>query len=405
MSAGGVLLPELAAQVDDLARQVEELRSMPQDTIGTTNTYLMKQLFGMNWRGGWDREAAYEPENVVRYKRKAYVNIDPVAAFPAPGLVPPPTGAEAKTRLVNFPQNASGITQYINEGEEIEGYLEPTGIRLVEPYGGVAVAKLYELRVPNGSKLTVPAQSPTLLPPLPYICHYALYDSDGKEFLGNTPEIKEFKVVGGSDPTLFYLVVFAAIEGGPPKPILQPVPFVLNVTCSGGFTNAPGNTPPSEDRSHWALIAGESGGATSSAGSLEVHGSLVLPAGAPGVIAKLSPSIIGWDHSAGAWSAENHRYTASKPGIYSVSVSFQGEETVPVGGWTDVTAAKNGVSVGSIYARNMSSSGSAGPEGGCTGLVSMNGTTDFLELFGGAHTGTGANVKGIATLAIAYVGE
>jgi hypothetical protein len=37
-SPGGVLLPELSDRVDELDRQLRELRDTPQDTIGTTNT-------------------------------------------------------------------------------------------------------------------------------------------------------------------------------------------------------------------------------------------------------------------------------------------------------------------------------------------------------------------------------
>jgi hypothetical protein len=393
-----VALPELSDRVEQLAQELDELRNTPQDTIGTTNTYLMKTITGMNWLGGWNREDAYEPENVVRYKGRSYVNIAPVPAFPAPGILPPPKGSFAATQLANFPQNATAISQYIDEAEEIEDLLLPTSVRLPTTFSGQSVGKLYQFRTPNGAKVSLPADPEVL--PEHWVCHYELYNSNGERLLGNAPSIKEFAVVGGADPTLFFLLVIAVNENGP-MPITAPVPYLLKLTSSGGFTNEPGNAPPSSDPTHWALISGAA--STSTATTTEVKGELVLPAGGPGVLAKLEPNVTDWDVS-GWWNPATHRYTPGLAGIYSVSVAFQGLETVPSGGWTDVAASKNGTSLGNIYARNMSSSASAGPEGGCTGYVNMNGSTDFLEVWGGAHTGGGASVKGIVFLAIDYVG-
>lgn len=146
---------------------------------------------------------------------------------------------------------------------------------------------------------------------------------------------------------------------------------------------------------------GGEGGTGKADGSLHVHGELNLPGGAPGVLKKLAPAVVDWDTSAW-WDPVGHRFVPQKPGIYLVSVAFEGFESVAAGKWTDVAAARNGVLLGDVFSRQMSSSGEAGPEGGCTGLVKMNGTTDALEIWGGALM---AALKGEAFLAIAYLGH
>jgi hypothetical protein len=142
-------------------------------------------------------------------------------------------------------------------------------------------------------------------------------------------------------------------------------------------------------------------------GSAQIQGKTPLAEGPPGTVVKLPIATVDWDVS-GWWDAGAKRFVPQKKGLYLVTIAWFGEQSVEPAHWSDIAAAKNGVVVGSIFSRQQSASNAAGPEGGTSGIVQMNGTTDFLELFGGCVNGAavgGGPLAGIGFLGIAYLGE
>lgn len=158
----------------------------------------------------------------------------------------------------------------------------------------------------------------------------------------------------------------------------------------------------------WRAVGGGGGGGTpKAAGSCQVRGETPLTEHAPGVEAKLAVATVDWDVSEW-WDAANHRFIPQLPGVYLVSVAFQGAQAVTEKKWSDVLAAKNGVALPNVFSRQQSVSSEVGPEGGASGLVEMNGSTDFLEIWGACVNGGavgGGPLAGEAILGIAYFGE
>lgn len=142
-------------------------------------------------------------------------------------------------------------------------------------------------------------------------------------------------------------------------------------------------------------------------GSAQIQGKTPLAEGPPGTLVKLPISVVNWDVS-GWWDAGAKRFIPQRKGLYLVSIAWFGEQSVEPAHWSDICAAKNGALIVSIFSRQQSASNAAGPEGGTSGIVVMNGTTDFLELFGGCVNGAavgGGPLQGIGFLSIAYLGE
>lgn len=161
------------------------------------------------------------------------------------------------------------------------------------------------------------------------------------------------------------------------------------------------------DGGKWHSIGGGGGGSSKALGSLQVKGETPLTEHAAGVEAKLLVATVDWDISAW-WDAENHRFTPQKKGIYIVSVAFAGGQAVEKEKWSDIVAFKNGAALANVFSRQQSVSSLVGPEGGCTGLVKMNGSTDYIEIWGACVNGGavgGGPLAGTAILNVAYLGE
>jgi hypothetical protein len=132
-----------------------------------------------------------------------------------------------------------------------------------------------------------------------------------------------------------------------------------------------------------------------SLGMVHVQGEVNVSCGVPGSTEKLHVSEVEWDTDTG-WESESYQYTPHEAGVYLVTVGFQAYEAMPSGGYSDITAFKNGVDVPDVYLRSQSASSSLGSEGGAAGEVYMNGTTDHLEVWGGCPTYAVSHLKGLA---------
>jgi hypothetical protein len=452
---------EIPGVVDDLAQRlavVEKQLAVPpvQDTIGSVNTTFINAKgqiepipVGMNWRGAWNSPGGYAADDVVKYRGHLYICTQPVPESVG-GLLSPALLVPIKEKLTAmgllFPEGGAGWGEGVFEQAITPQNRLITNPNFVNLVGGRCHCWQFQVeRKALGEEVLVEPR---------------LWDALGNELAPKTaleeaegewirrPRNMLYKFAIGAGETIEHREPSERIPNVPPPHAInlntaslwpggvgvekrefvivltggkhEPTGGESGITLPQGYTlslSSPnlrepigvGNPPPTVDTEHWERVTGEiseggSGAIGKAEGSAKVQGELTLPAGAPGVIAKLEPNTVDWDISSW-WNGGTHRFTPQKAGIYFASCAFQGFETVPVGGWTDVTVAKNGTSLGDIYARNMSSSASAGPEGGDAGLVKMNGSTDYLELWGGAHTGTGASVKGAAFLAVAYHGH
>jgi hypothetical protein len=269
MSPGGVILPELSDRVDELERQLAELRDAPQDTIGSTTTEFInakgevesvQQPGGMTWIGHWRSNEGYELENVVRYKAKSYVCIQPVPVFPrglGPGVkklqlgpadtVLPPL--DLLTTGIGFGGALEITDQYWNSGGE------------GEVIGGNVKGQCWQINAESAAaKLTIP-------PPalgLGLLCFMEVYcsqlDAKGRNLPLATGNFKEFKELKLEKLTPHYVIVWGGetekIIGGKIVRVNE-LPLAYELAVSGGeFTGLAGNPPPPNDPTHWALLAG-----------------------------------------------------------------------------------------------------------------------------------------------------
>jgi hypothetical protein len=138
-----------------------------------------------------------------------------------------------------------------------------------------------------------------------------------------------------------------------------------------------------------------------------ITGSLSMPGeGSPGVFVKIQCNTVVVD-SAGWWNTGTKRYVPQVAGRYSVSADFTGTAAGVAGGFWDLAVSRNGATgaapaTNGAYLNRQPSSATFGPDMQSCGEFIMNGTTDYIELFGGASSGTA--ITGSEVLNIVYIG-
>lgn len=236
---------------------VDEAASQPRTTIINAKGEV-EPSEEMEFAGSWNGESAYDKNDVVKQGGKLWINIAAVAEKLANLIpLPPSNKATFTNRLDELRKLAKPITQYINPGEVVESDLEPGFPPLLEVFEGQNIAAVFQFRTPSKSKITLreniyPPTGPTeglkLL--------YTIYNSE-ELVASNFASFKEQTIEGGvKEPNLFYLVVFAVIEKeGKSKTPTITVPFVLELSSSGGLVEESLNLKPGEDETHWLEIA------------------------------------------------------------------------------------------------------------------------------------------------------
>lgn len=132
-----------------------------------------------------------------------------------------------------------------------------------------------------------------------------------------------------------------------------------------------------------------------------ITGSVPIPAQGAGALAKMAINTVVLD-TAGWWNTSLARYVPQLAGRYLATAGYSGTVAGPGGtGLVDFAVYKNGARVaGTGQMREQAPAASWGGEYVVTGQFVMNGTTDYLEMFGG----TGAALAGNERLDIAYIG-
>jgi hypothetical protein len=134
------------------------------------------------------------------------------------------------------------------------------------------------------------------------------------------------------------------------------------------------------DGTNWNIIGGEP-----SPGILKVHGSVVMPHNAPGTLSKIEINTVDSDVM-GWWNPLTHRYTPQTSGFYNIGVSYVDSVTALASGLAiDLGIFKNGASLpakSDLPVRIESSNSALGAQGTGSWLVEMNGTTDYIEVWG-----------------------
>ncbi len=105
----------------------------------------------------------------------------------------------------------------------------------------------------------------------------------------------------------------------------------------------------------------------------------------------------------GWWDASALRYIPQRRGLYLVAVAYNGTQQVADQGLVDVVAYKNGAATFEAFMRWIASGSSYGPNGGASGLILMNGTSDYLELWGGTTRVGGLTGSGF--LGVVFAGS
>ncbi|GAC1524610.1 MAG: hypothetical protein NVS3B1_12560 [Marmoricola sp.] len=132
-----------------------------------------------------------------------------------------------------------------------------------------------------------------------------------------------------------------------------------------------------------------------------VTGTLPLPGEAsPGVLAKIACNTVVTDTD-GYWDSTNARFTPQRAGRYLVTAYFNGSAVGAAGTFWDLAVRKNGASA-PTWLNRLPSSNAYGPNIVTTAQIAMNGSTDFIELWGGQ--GAGGSVAGDERLEIVYLG-
>lgn len=121
---------------------------------------------------------------------------------------------------------------------------------------------------------------------------------------------------------------------------------------------------------------------------LAVEGAQGLSQQTAGSFAKVAIATVNVD-TAGWWDASALRYIPQRPGLYLVTISFSATVAINDQLLADVCAAKNGTADVRAFSRWVASGSSYGPISSASGLIPMNGTTDYLEAFGGSNRSGG----------------
>lgn len=126
-----------------------------------------------------------------------------------------------------------------------------------------------------------------------------------------------------------------------------------------------------------------------------------MPATAFGGLAKIACNTVVSD-SHGYWSTANARYVPQRAGRYLVTGSFVGNIAGANSSLFDLAIYKNGSSL--VEMNRVPGSSTYGPAQSITAQVACNGSTDYIELWGG-HGGGGFAITGSETLEICCLKE
>jgi hypothetical protein len=133
------------------------------------------------------------------------------------------------------------------------------------------------------------------------------------------------------------------------------------------------------------------------AGLVIVQSAVTLPNGAGGTTAKIAVTTVETDELKW-WNTTNKRWIPQQAGFYMVGGFFVASVGVTTTNFIDLLVTKNGGSVAPFGAFRMekgSAAGTVGIQGGFSYPLLMNGTTDYIELWGNS---TMAATTGTATL-------
>jgi len=122
----------------------------------------------------------------------------------------------------------------------------------------------------------------------------------------------------------------------------------------------------------------------------------------PGVLVKIACNTVVLD-TAAWWNTTSKRYIPQLAGRYLVSAYFDGAVPGSSGSFWDLAPVKNRGLAGAVtWLNRIPSSSVWGPNITAHAQFVMNGTTDWIELWGGQ--GSGSSVAGAERLEILYVG-
>lgn len=154
-------------------------------------------------------------------------------------------------------------------------------------------------------------------------------------------------------------------------------------------------TAPSADATNWELLLTETVPPACS-----ITGAETLTATALGAVAKLAINTVAVNSPA-YWNTTSKRYIPLVAGRYAVVGSFAGTTVGSTGAIVDLFIYKNGAVWG--HGMRHPSNSAYGPQITVTEQVTMNGSTDYIELWGG-HGGAGPGITGVERLSICYLG-
>jgi hypothetical protein len=147
-------------------------------------------------------------------------------------------------------------------------------------------------------------------------------------------------------------------------------------------------------------VANYVAGSVSQAYACTVTGTATMTAQGAGAVAKMVMNTVVLD-SAGWWDSVNARYVPKVAGRYLVTASFVATIAGTGSGSADLGVGKNGsASPLQAFMRVPIPTTPYGVDFGVTGQYVMNGSTDYLEVFGGAASA----IPGQNRLEICYLG-
>lgn len=119
-----------------------------------------------------------------------------------------------------------------------------------------------------------------------------------------------------------------------------------------------------------------------------ITGAVTVPSEATvGVPSKVAINTVVAD-THGWWDTTNKRYVPKLAGRYLCVANFVGGAYSATNSYLDLVVAKNGAAVSAGAQRSLQTGGSImGPEVSVVTTVVMNGSTDYLEYWGGYYTG------------------
>lgn len=211
----------------------------------------------------------------------------------------------------------------------------------------------------------------------------ALHTVNGGGFGGASP-------CGGTDD-----LAVATAAGASPTTVTYTVP-----ATGGGTTNWFTSTLVISPRAvfnatQWDIMAGTPPHACTVTGTASLPGE-----SSPGATAKIDMNTVVLDID-NWWDGTNHRYKPQLAGRYLVHAFFNGTAVGGSGTFWDLGVAKNGA-LNPIWLNRLPSSTAYGPNIVTTAQLVMNGTTDYIELFGGQ--GNGSAITGTERMEIVYLG-